>query len=67
MMARKPVHEAVLDHPRGAIGALKPVPAMAAKGQRRETPAIEKEQGLFTAIEIGFELTDELWRKPAAA
>src|SRR3546814_14535184 len=47
MMAGEAVDEPVLDHPRGAIGALDAVAAGAAQGQRREAPAVQKEQDLL--------------------
>src|SRR6185437_8286281 len=65
MMAGQAVHQPVLDHPGGAVGALEAMAAVAAQGQRREAAAVEEEQRLLPATEVCFELTDQLWREPA--
>ena len=67
MVAGKPVHQPVLDHPGGAIGALEAVPAGAAQGQRREAAAVEEQQALLAGLEVGFELGDQRRRQPAPA
>ena len=67
MVAGEPVHQPVLDHPRGAVGALEAMAAVAAQGQRREAAAVEEQQRLLAALEIGFELRDQRRREPAAA
>ena len=67
MMAGEPVHQPVLDHPGGAVGALEAVAAVAAQGQRREAAAVEEQQRLLAALEVRFELIDERRRKPASA
>ena len=67
MMAGEPPGEAVLDHPGGAAGALEPVPAVTAEGQRSEASAVEEQQRLLAVLDIGFELADQLRREPAAA
>src|SRR5207302_8852594 len=67
MMAREPVHQPMLDHPRGAVGTLETMAAMAAQGERSEAAAVEKEQGLLPAPEVRFEFIDQRRRKPAAA
>ena len=54
MVAGEAVHQPVLDHPRGAIGALEAVAAVAAQGQRREAAAVEEQQRLLAALEVGF-------------
>ena len=67
MVAGEPVHQPVLDHPGGAVRALEAVAAVAAQGQRREAAAVEEQQRLLAALEIGLELGDQLRRQPAAA
>src|SRR3546814_7573057 len=67
MMAGEAVDEPVLDHPRGAIGALDAVAAGAAQGQRREAPAVQKEQALLALRQSVGERVDERRREPAAA
>jgi primosomal protein N' (replication factor Y) len=47
MVAGEAVHQPVLDHPRGAIGALEAMPAVAAQGQRRAAAAVEEQQRLL--------------------
>ena len=44
MVAGEAVHQPVLDHPGGAIGALEAVAAGAAQGQRRVAAAVEEQQ-----------------------
>ena len=66
MVAGEAVHQPVLDHPRGAVGALEAVPAVAAQGQRREAAAVEEKQRLLFALEVGADLLDQLRREPAA-
>ena len=44
MVAGEAVHQPMLDHPRGAIGALEAMPAGAAQGQRGEAAAVEEQQ-----------------------
>ena len=60
MVAGEAVHQPVLDHPGGAVGALEAVAAVAAQGQRREAAAVEEQQRLLAALEIGFQLADQL-------
>ena len=59
MVAGEAVHQPVLDHPGGAVGALEAVAAVAAQGQRREAAAVEEQQRLLAALEIGLELRDQ--------
>ena len=59
MVAGEAVHQPVLDHPRRAIGALEAMPAVAAQGQRREAAAVEEQQRLLAALEVGFQLGDQ--------
>ena len=47
VMALQPLDQAVFNHPRGAIGALKTVAAVAAERERGKTAPIEEEQALF--------------------
>ena len=56
MVAGQPVHQPVLDHPGGAVRALEAMAAMAAQGQRRKAAAVEEQERLLAAVEIGFEL-----------
>ena len=49
MMALQPPDQAMFDHPRGAIGTLKTVPAGPAQSQRRIAAAIEEQQHLLAA------------------
>ena len=50
MVAGQAVHQPVLDHPGGAIGALEAVAAGAAQGQRRKAAAVEEQQALLAAL-----------------
>ena len=67
MVAGEAVHQAVLDHPGGAVGALEAVAAVAAQGQRREAAAVEEQQRLLAALEVRLNLADQVRREPAAA
>ena len=67
MVAGEAVHQPVLDHPGGAIGALEAVAAGAAQGQRGEAAAVEEQQGLLARGEVGLQLGDQARREPAAA
>ena len=67
MVAGEAVHQPVLDHPGGAVGALEAMAAVAAQGQRREAAAVEEQQRLLAALEIGLELGDQARRQPAPA
>ena len=67
MVAGEAVHQPMLDHPRGAVGAHEAVAAMAAKRQRGEAATVEEEQGLLARREVGFELGDEGWGEPSPA
>ncbi len=67
MVAGEPVHQPVLDHPGGAVGALEAMPAGAAQRQRSEAAAIEEQQRLLARGEVGLELRDQAWRQPASA
>ena len=65
MVAGEAVHQPVLDHPGGAVRALEAMAAVAAQGQRREAAAVEEQQRLLAALEVGFELGDQR-RAPAS-
>jgi hypothetical protein len=67
MVAGEAVDEPVLDHPGGAVRALEAVPAGAAQGQRRIAAAVEEQQALLAALEIGLQLAHQRRRQPAAA
>ena len=67
MVAGEAVHQPMLDHPRGAIGALEAMPAGPAQGQRGEAAAVEEQQALLARGEVGGEFGDQLRREPAAA
>ncbi len=67
MMAGEAPHQPVLDHPRGAIGALEAVAAVAAQGQRREAAAVEEQQRLLAALEVRLQLLHQHRGQPAAA
>ena len=66
MMAGKAGQQPVLDHPRGAIGTLETVPAIAAQGQRREPPAVEEQQRLLARLDVRFNFSNERRREPFA-
>ena len=51
MVALQPPDQTVFNHPRGAIGTLKTVPAGPAKSQRRIATAVEEQQGLLVLRE----------------
>ena len=55
VMACEAMHQPVLDHPGGAIGALETVATVAAQGQRSEAAAVEEEQSVLAALEMGVE------------
>src|SRR3546814_2744746 len=57
----------MLDHPGRAIWALEAMPAMAAEGEGGIAAAVEKEQGLLAARQIGLDLADQGRRQPPAA
>src|SRR5947209_1798510 len=62
MVTGEPVHQPVLDHPSGAVGALETMAAVAAQGERSEAAAVQKEQRLLAAPEVRFEFIDQSWR-----
>ena len=66
VVAGEAVHQPVLDHPGGAIGALETVAAVAAQGQRGKAAAVEEQQRLLFALEVGLELGDQARCEPAA-
>src|SRR3546814_9018168 len=62
MVAGKPPRQPVLDHPRGAIGALEAVPAGAAQGQRRIAATVEEQQHLLAARQRLVDRGHQRWR-----
>ena len=65
MVAGETVHQPVLDHPGGAVGALEAMPAVTAERERSEPTAVEEQQRLFATLKIGLKLADEFGREPA--
>src|SRR3546814_19226082 len=57
----------MLDHPGRAIWALEAMPAMVAEGEGGIAAAVEKEQGLLAARQIGLDLAAQGRRQPPAA
>ena len=67
VMAFEPLDQPVLDHPRGAVGALKTVAAMATQRQRGKAAPVEKQQALFAARQYFVDRTHQCRREPVAA
>ena len=67
MVAGEPPGQPMLDHPGGAIGAVNPVAAGPAQGQRRKAAPVEEQQRLLAALEILLQRLDESRRQPVAA
>ncbi len=67
MVAGKAAGQPVLDQPRRAIGALEPVPALAAQSQRRIAPAVEEQQRLLAPFQPLLHRLDQRGGEPAAA
>ena len=67
MMTLKPLEQPVFNHPRRAIGALEPVPAMAAKRQWRKAAAVEEKQRLLALRQHLIHRPHQCRCEPAAA
>ena len=67
MVAGQPPRQPVLDQPGAAIGALEPVTAIAAQGERSIAAAVEEQQRLLAPFEPQFHLPDQPGGKPAPA
>ena len=66
-LKRMPVHQSMLDHPGGTVRALESMAAVAAQRKRCKTAAVEEQQRLLAAFEVGFHLGDERRGQPAPA
>ena len=67
VMALQPLDQAVFNHPRGAIGTLETVAAMAAQRERGKTAPIEEEQALFALLKRFPHRRNECRREPPPA
>ncbi|POF61676.1 hypothetical protein KMAL_26860 [Novacetimonas maltaceti] len=67
MMARQDAARAVFHQPRGAVGALHPVPAGAAQRQWRIAPAVEEQHRLFLPPDRVLDRADQHGREEQPA
>jgi len=67
MVAGEPSGQAMFDHPGGTVGAVDPVTAGPAQGERRKAAPVEEQQRLFAALEILLQRLDQSRCQPVAA